>query len=134
MIIQVTKKTKPMTEQRAGIEANIMASAFKTRKNSLGRSTSKDTGFKGICRYPKKATESKWTPVCWNDLEDYIRSFTGGLRDGSDILFVNWFKLDQGWHSVWWVVKSYGVYWREEREAVPAELSQSPVLQACKAI
>lgn len=27
---------------------------------------------------------------------------------------VNWFKLDQGWHSVWWVVKSYGVYWREE--------------------
>jgi len=35
---------------------------------------------------------------------------------------------------MWWVVKSYGVYWKEEREAVPEELSQSPVLQACKAI
>ena len=58
VIIRVTKKTKPMNEQRAGVEANIMASAFKTRKNSLGRSTSKDTGDRAqICL---SIQDSRW--------------------------------------------------------------------------
>lgn len=50
MTVWVTKKIKHMTEQRAGIEADTMASAFKKRENFLGRSTSKETGDRAqIC-------------------------------------------------------------------------------------
>lgn len=58
-------------------------SATDERKN--GPSTKKDTGFKGMHRYPKKANGPPYIgDICWREpvnLEDCRRSFIGGVGD-----------------------------------------------------